>query len=475
MKTNTKAVDRRVDAREESRLAGGFGSFPAAQDSEALLRRAVMACLLWEDLFYESGESGAENIRALIHQVDLEKVARIASEARNVQKLRHIPLFIVREMARHPQLKENPSLVSKTLVDVIHRADELSEFLALYWKDGRAPLSAQIKRGLARAFGKFNEYHFAKYNRESAIKLRDVLFLSHSKPDTQAREDLYKRLIDGKLQAPDTWEVALSGGANKAETFERLVSERKLGALAFLRNLRNMVDAGVSRDCILEGFRTVRARWLLPINYLSAAKYAPRYEREIEDLMLRGFSQVDKLPGYTVFVVDVSGSMGSGISGKSEFNRLDVACAMAMMAEATCERVSIYATAGNDSTRIHQTALVPARRGFGLMETIKAQSNKLGGGGIFTRQCLEYIKTQEKEAPDRIIIFSDSQDCDLPGKQTPAPFGKRNYIVDVSAHSRGVNYKGIWTAEVSGWSEHFIDYIAALEGLNWTQNEESAI
>jgi hypothetical protein len=35
----------------------------------------------------------------------------------------------------------------------------------------------------------------------------------------------------------------------------------------------------------------------------------------------------------------------------------------------------------------------------------------------------------------------------------------------VSAHKNGVNYKGCWTAEISGWSEHFITYIAALEGL----------
>ena len=58
-----------------------------------------------------------------------------------------------------------------------------------------------------------------------------------------------------------------------------------------------------------------------------------------------------------------------------------------------------------------------------------------------------------------------SQDCDYPEKRVPRPFGTYNYIVDVSAHTRGVNYKGVWTAEVSGWSENFLTYIAALEGL----------
>lgn len=45
--------------------------------------------------------------------------------------------------------------------------------------------------------------------------------------------------------------------------------------------------------------------------------------------------------------------------------------------------------------------------------------------------------------PYRIIIFSDSQDCDFPNARVPKPYGKYNYIVDVSAEKRGVNYRGI--------------------------------
>lgn len=65
--------------------------------------------------------------------------------------------------------------------------------------------------------------------------------------------------------------------------------------------------------------------------------------------------------------------------------------------------------------------------------------------------------------PTRLIVFSDSQDCDRNHK-LPKPFAKYNYIIDVSAHTRGVNYQGVWTAEISGWSEHFLRYIASLRG-----------
>ena len=80
---------------------------------------------------------------------------------------------------------------------------------------------------------------------------------------------------------------------------------------------------------------------------------------------------------------------------------------------------------------------------------------------------LEWCRSQfSGEEFDRIIVFSDSQDCDYPGKGKPQPFGRRNYICDVSAHTRGVNYKGVWTAEISGFSENFLTFIGAMEGLS---------
>jgi 60 kDa SS-A/Ro ribonucleoprotein len=180
-------------------------------------------------------------------------------------------------------------------------------------------------------------------------------------------------------------------------------------------------------------------------------------------LMFKMFDEKQKLDGYTIFVVDVSGSMDSAISSKSDFSRLDAAKAMAILAKGMCQNVSIYATAGSDSERKHNTKLIENYNGFELGNEIRHLSNKLGRGGIFTRQCLEFIKEKEGVKPDRIIIFSDSQDCDYPERRIPKPFGKRNYIVDISAHSRGINYSGVWDAEISGWSEHFFDYILEIE------------
>src|SRR6202171_892804 len=146
---------------------------------ELQLRRSVLACMLWESQFYEDGVAIAGRIRELVPKVAAEKVAALAVEAREKMKLRHVPLLLVREMAR---LATHRQFVAETLLRVIQRADELSEFVALYWSEGKQPLSAQVKKGLAAAFTRFDEYALAKYNRATPVKLRDVLFLSHAKP-----------------------------------------------------------------------------------------------------------------------------------------------------------------------------------------------------------------------------------------------------------------------------------------------------
>jgi hypothetical protein len=153
-----------------------------------------------------------------------------------------------------------------------------------------------------------------------------------------------------------------------------------------------------------------------------------------------------------------------------------VASAMAMLAVNQCEDIDVFCTAGSDGSRIHKTVKIDyPQKGFGLIEQIITLGCQMGGGGIFTRQCIDYVKAHTTRKPDRIIVFSDSQDIDYHyGNHTlPAPFGVNNYIVDVSANKHGVNYKGVWTAEISGWSEHFLTYISTLEGLQNTFEDES--
>lgn len=456
-KTNKRSEDNRFDVE---RVAGGFGAPAAKQDAASLLRRCVLANLLWEDLAYQDGTSLVDRIRALVPSVDPQVVSEIAEEARIEQKLRHVPLLLARECARHPSHR---GVVADLLPRIIRRPDELAEFLALYWQDDAdQPLAASVKKGLAIAFRRFDTYQLAKYNQKNEIKLRDVMFLVHPQPRDEKQALAFRQLANDELPIPDTWEVALSTGKDKRETWERLIGEGRLGALAFLRNLRNMENVGVSREVIRNGFDGLKVDWLLPLNFFAAAQAAPSWTREIEDAMFKSFAQVPKLPGLTHFIVDVSGSMQCQISGRSAFTRLDAGAALAVLANEMCEHSMIWATAGSDWQREHQTKLLVPHRGFALAGQVRQAAHELGGGGIFTRQCLDHIRSQTDDYGSRTVIFSDSQDCDNVAR-APQPFSPYNYIIDVSSHERGINYSGVWTAEINGWSESFLRYIYELE------------
>jgi hypothetical protein len=437
------------------------GASAVAVSPELALRRSVLACMLWEDEFYEGGVAIAGRIRELVPKVDAAKVAALAVEARMAMKLRHAPLLLVREMAGHATHR---ALVAETMARVIQRADELAEFVAIYWKDGRAPLSGQVKKGLAAAFPKFDEYALAKYDRAGAVRLRDVLFLCHAKPRDAEQAAVWKRLVDSELMTPDTWEVTLSSGGDKREHWTRLLTERKLGALALLRNLRNMKEAGVSDGLVVAVLGEMKTERVLPFRFISAAKHAPQLEAELERAMFGCLSAQKLLPGKTVLIVDCSGSMHGQISARSELDRLGAAAALAMLLREVCEKVSIYATAGSDSARKHATMLIPSRRGFALRDLLSygQTSPKLGGGGIFLTQVMDYVRKEEHGTADRIVVITDEQDCDLVNKPSSAqPFGKKNYLINVASYKNGIGY-GEWV-HIDGWSEAVVEYIRELE------------
>jgi hypothetical protein len=419
---------------------------PARNISPELhLRRSVLACLLWENQFYEDGVEIAGRIAELVPKVASEKVAALAVEAREQMKLRHAPLLLLREMARH-QTHRAP--VSETLARVIQRADELAEFVAIYWKDGRVPISGQVKKGLAAAFPKFDEYQLAKYDRGGPIKLRDVLFLCHAKPRDEAQAAVWKKLVSGTLTTPDTWEVALSSGADKREAWERLIREQKLGALALLRNLRNMREAAVDESLVLNALREMSTGRVLPFRFLAAARYAPQWEDALEQAMLKSVAASEKLPGKTIVLVDVSGSMTAPLSRRSEMQRTDAAYGLAVLLREIGEKVAVFSFSDN-------LVGIPPRRGFALRDAIDASQRH---NATYLGKAVEELNRKEKY--DRLIVITDEQAHDA----VPAPNGK-GYVINVASFKNGVGY-GKWT-HIDGWSESVIEYIRALEQTAW--------
>ena len=421
------------------------GAVAQKVDAKSELRRTVLTCLLWEATFYEKGNDIAKRIAALAAENKPEVLAALAREARTKMQLRHAPLFLARELALR---KGAGPLVAETLESVIQRADELGEFVALYWKEKKQPLSAGVKRGLARAFTKFDAYQLAKYDRESAVKLRDVLFLCHAKPKDEAQAALWKKLVENTLESPDTWEVALSAGRDKRENFERLLREGKLGGMAVLRNLRLMLASGVDPKLIRERLDKGVAR-ALPFRFVTAARHAPKLEDALEKAMLKGIAGLEKLAGLTGLVVDVSGSMNYKLAKKGETTRMDAAAGLAILLREKAEDFSI-------ATFSDACVELPPRRGFALRDAIVG--SQAHSGTYLKRALTQLYDKQEWRELERLIVITDEQSHDgILRAWTP-----RAYVVNVAPYKHGISYGNNWT-HIDGWSERIVDYITAVE------------
>lgn len=404
----------------------------------AQLRRSVLSCLLWEDEFYEDGKSIADRIAEAAALVKPAELASLAIEARKVFNLRHVPLLLLDTLS-----KTGPALMADTTEHVISRADEMGELLTIYWRNGRKMIPRQMRKGLQRAFAKFDEYQLAKYDRDGAVKLRDVLRLARPKPANDVQSALWKRAKDRTLETPDTWEVSLSGGADKKETFERLLREENLGYLALLRNLRNMATAGVDTDLVRNAIiaRKGGAQRVFPFRYVAAARAAPQFEPYLDQALCEAIAELPIYLGKTAILIDVSGSMDEKLSAKSDMKRIDAAAALGAIIPGDI-RLFTFSNA---------IAEVPPRRGMAGVDAI-IQSQQHGGTNLGA--AVAWINANAKA--DRLIVITDEQSHDA----VPSAFAK-GYMINVASAKNGVGY-GSWT-HIDGFSEGVLRFIHEVE------------
>jgi hypothetical protein len=416
------------------------------------LRRAVMTCLLWEDQFYIDGQGIADLVKNLMGKVSEEDAREALRQAKWENKLRHMPLYLLVLMAKQGWLKK------EDIVSVITRPDDMTELLALYWKDGKTPLDHQLLKGLALAFGKFDEYQLAKYSRDKAVKLRDVLRIARPRPKDDAQSDLWKRLLSNDLKIPDTWEVAISAcgndNAKKKAEFTRLITEKdtdektgkewnKLGDLALLRNLRKMREVGVDDAVIRKAFEDRRWGWIIPYQFITAASHNPVLEDVLEQAMFKCLGNQEPIEKKVSLLVDVSGSMNASLSSKSEVRRRDVAISLAVLFREVCKNVRLYTF--NDN--LHE---IPPRRGFALRDYIL---KNFGGSTSMWGAIRESAKVRKN---DVTIVITDEQTMDS------GTFVDANsdllVIVNVASYQNGVSYDKN-TVHINGWSDSIVTYL----------------
>lgn len=435
----------------------------------------VLTSFFNEKKFYgDNSQEIQDTIKKVIAQ-DPKFVANLAVFARREFNMRSIAHVLVAHLAHEVAGKPYTRDVVKA---VTLRGDDVTEIMACYLNLFGKPIPNALKKGIADAMQGFDEYTLAKYKGEGkAVKMRDLLCLCRPTPKNDAQSDLWKRLLNNELQTPITWETQLSANGNNARTWESLIESGKVGYMALLRNLRNIITANPSNIdkvyAYLQYPEAVKRSKQLPFRFLAAYKEVAdiggsRVLDVLENAIDASIANLPKIPGTTVIAVDISGSMSNAISAKSSIRCYEIAMLLGMIANRICEN-SHFFTFNTELKR----GQYPSRAG--ILSTVCG--SHCGGG---TNMVLPFQKMIDARIhADRIIILSDNE-CNNTASYSWM-FGRKEPVQKIADEYRKKTGEDIWvhaidlqgygtqqfcgpkTNIIAGWSEKVLDFILLAE------------
>ncbi|MBA7589750.1 hypothetical protein ES708_31839 [subsurface metagenome] len=394
--------------------------------------------------------------------------------------------------------KRNFYLVRDLITRIIQRPDEIVEILSYYQEANKREgtkklnkLSDPLCKGVAEAFHKFDEYQFAKYARDTEVKLRDALFLCHPKPKGKVEKALFKKIAEKTLDTPYTWEVELSkeDGKSKKEKWEHLIASGKLGYMAKLRNLRNMVEAGVDNlqialDNLSNQEKVLKSRQL-PFRFFSAYKEIAdvgefKSSAIMECLESAIFFSTNNIKGFDIdtnvlIACDMSGSMQTPISPKSKIQNFEIGLVLGMLLQNKCK--SVITGLFGDSWKIVQLPRV------NILANTHKLANMIGEVGHSTNgyKTIRWL-TENKKVADKVFVFTDCQLWDSnfvsmfdygeihstlkeewDKYKAIAPNAKL-YIFDLAGYGQApIDIKRNDVFMIAGWSEKIFEVLDSLE------------
>lgn len=395
---------------------------PAYKLSAEMELYATVVTTMLSDKFYEGSKDTLKRIQKLLKEVSPMFAMKLAIYAREQMYLRSVPLVLVTEMAK---IHNGDDLISRTVKRVVARADEITELLAYYAQANSktsikklGKLSKQIQKGLADAFNKFDEYAFAKYNRDGAIKLRDALFIVHPKAKDAGQQELFNKIASDELSTPDTWEVELSASKDKKASWERLIDENKLGYMALMRNLRNILEAKVSGEHIekvaakLSSSEEVAKSKQFPFRFFSAYREIEGNGSAdtaiildaLEEAMIASAQNIAGFDADTKVIIssDVSGSMQTPVSPKSKVQMYDIGLVLSMLLQHRSKKVisSIFGTTFAVKNFPKKNILANVSRMRDLAREVGMSTN----GHLILQHLID-----TKEVVDKVMVFTDCQ------------------------------------------------------------------
>lgn len=263
------------------------------------------------------GLSPAELIESAIDEAlsaDPEATLMEAVRLRADEHIRTTPQVILVRAAHHLRVR-GTGLVRRYAPAILLRADEPAVGLAYQMYRYGKPIPNALKRAWRDALGRFDERSLAKYRLEAKVaKTVDVMNLVHP------RSAAVDKLANGRLTTTDrTWESIVSArGSSQSSWTEALPV---MGHMALLRNLRNLLQAGVPAEAFLSQLVAgAKDGKQLPFRYYSAYQAvkgagaqasAGQVLSAIERCLTRSIGDLPRFPGRLMALTDNSGSAQS--------------------------------------------------------------------------------------------------------------------------------------------------------------------
>ena len=336
-----------------------------------------------EEQYYRSAGESLNYLKGIINNIAKEDPYFVAQaivysrcKGEGMRTINHVAAVLLAPYIKGlPWAKRFYSLWNKKEQKggIVFRADDISEILKIFKILNPVLASNPMKKGFASAIENLDSYSLLKYKKD----LIDVINIVH--PSSQKSKAVVKvgdnefKTIDAIMQglsvSADTWEVAQSEAGQivaqavkegkisqeeskqilqeaKADNWQGLLESNKLGILAALRNLRNIITSNVLNNTttldilcnllkdpkkILEGkimpYQLDLADAILEATFINPNNAIRRIRMSLNEgysLALPNLKEI--LSGNNLVIIDMSGSMNITIGDSNKSIQYKSSC-----------------------------------------------------------------------------------------------------------------------------------------------------
>jgi 60 kDa SS-A/Ro ribonucleoprotein len=434
---NTKmfssAQQKKLKATLTRNKAGGLAY--SLQDKEALAQMIMTGT--FNNTFYTTGKEQLETIKELLNKLgkdNCEFIAKLAIHARESGYMKDTPAFLLAWLSAN-----NNELFKAVFERVVSNGKMLRNFVQIMRSGqvGRKSLGTAPKKKVQQWLNSASNINLIRASVGNSPSLADILKMVHPTPKTLEQNSIFKWVISGDTDEhtpkiindlidfrnfktsnvpPVPFELLTSQPLN----VEQWTQIAQTGGWHMLRmNLNTFMRNGLFN---YPSVTDMIAKRLADPNEIAKAHVMP-YQifttylnidggipKQISDALAEALNYsletVPKFPGKTYVFVDVSGSMGSPVTGtrKGATTKMRYVDVAALFASSLLKSNPNNTEIVMFDTRLHNARL---SKSSSVMKNAKSIS-KFGGGGTACQ--LPMIDIANKRAKvDQVIYISDNE------------------------------------------------------------------